>query len=904
MAQAVRDVAWGLQHAHERGVVHRDIKPSNLLCDRQGKSWIADFGLASFPSATTLTRTGELVGTLRYMSPEQVSSGRASFDERSDIYSLGATFFELLTGRPLIDAEQHAEQLRLITTGKFKSPRAMAPDLPVALETIVLHMIAREPADRYPTAGDVARDLTRWLDNQPITARRLVWHQHLTRWSRARTGVLLAIATALLLTVLGLSMLVGELLRSRSNLTAQLTISHIAEAQARVTSRLPGQRFEALNNISQATRARSTTSMPMEQLQYVKQVAATALSLCDARLVRSISRQPGGSLDSVVFSRDLSLCTQAGDSELQILNSDTGQVLTRLPMVNDPLTVCFSKDGHLLFALCGPEDTPTLNAWEWSSQKRLWSHTSDWFPARPMRFAVDVATTQPLLAVGLHDGCAVILDQLSGEISQRIAVNDAAAGQVAFSPNGNWLAISYPALQTVRIWDLISNQQLVERHFSEDTFCCGWTSDSQRLAVGSGFDIFLLETVDWNAEPLSILSGTNEIIANLYFDPSGRWLAAYGYDGKSRLWDCAKRSVVLVLDGHAQYFSTSGDRLAFRSYDRLGLWEVKLDDVVWHQADHRTRELDVDTVSFLCDDRWLAVAGPHGCDIWEVELRRQILQLRGTNFSDIISVSGQESMLVACQQGLFIVAYQELERVSGRGSDEIEFPSPSIAARRLPLPDNEIPKLVASSQDGAVIGVTTASGGVGVILAETQWEWLAKPGASFLYLAVSSDGRFLASAEKNNPQTVLWQLAPSQNHWDLSTGEGGCVAFTEADNQTILVAGRHMHYHCWRLEVGTRPIDLFSIARPSGYQKSVVATAHDFALAVAPDRNTTRLVDPRDGTPYITLVDGYQSDRTIQLGFDAQHRHLAVALGPQGFAVWDLQRLQTELQQVGLPFIP
>ena len=140
------EAADALDHAHGLGILHRDIKPANLLIDRHGAVWITDFGLARFPSDLSLTGTGDVVGTLRYMSPEQALARRGVVDQRTDVYALGATLYELLTLRPAFDGRDHQELLRQIALDEPIRPRRLNPAIPRDLETIVLKAMAKDPS--------------------------------------------------------------------------------------------------------------------------------------------------------------------------------------------------------------------------------------------------------------------------------------------------------------------------------------------------------------------------------------------------------------------------------------------------------------------------------------------------------------------------------------------------------------------------------------------------------------------------------------------------------------------------------------------------------------------------------------------------------------------------------------
>ncbi len=198
--------ALALEHAHQQGVVHRDIKPGNLLVDRQREHlWIADFGLARCQGDSNLTRTGDLLGTLRYMSPEQALAKPGLVDHRTDIYALGATLYELLTLRPVFPGETRQELLKQVADQEPLPLRRHIHDLPVDLETIVLKSLAKNPSERYLTAQELADDLQRVLDNRPILARRRLLIEKVAKWGKRHQRMIACAATATLLLVIALS---------------------------------------------------------------------------------------------------------------------------------------------------------------------------------------------------------------------------------------------------------------------------------------------------------------------------------------------------------------------------------------------------------------------------------------------------------------------------------------------------------------------------------------------------------------------------------------------------------------------------------------------------------------------------------------------------------------------------
>ncbi len=207
--------AEALHYAHQNGIVHRDIKPSNLLVDQHGKLWITDFGLAQCGRLGNLTRSGDVIGTLRYMSPEQATGKTHWIDNRTDIYSLGLTLYELLTLRPVVDGTDRMVMLRQIEGSEPKGARHWNPAVPIDFENILLKAIAKQREDRYATAGEFAEDLKRYLSGKTPLARRPTLMDRSARWvaSHAR-GV--ALGCLLLISLLILTAIIASLLGTKN----------------------------------------------------------------------------------------------------------------------------------------------------------------------------------------------------------------------------------------------------------------------------------------------------------------------------------------------------------------------------------------------------------------------------------------------------------------------------------------------------------------------------------------------------------------------------------------------------------------------------------------------------------------------------------------------------------------
>ncbi|MFO0891249.1 MAG: serine/threonine-protein kinase, partial [Isosphaeraceae bacterium] len=174
-------VAGAMEYAHKQGIQHRDIKPSNLLLDAQGTVWVTDFGLAKTDDQQNLTHTGDILGTLRYMPPEAFEG---KTDARSDVYSLGLTLYEMLAFRAAYDEKERNRLIRQVTDAEPEQLGKLNRQVPRDLETIVHKAIEKDPARRYASAGALAEDLQRFIDDQPIRARQVGAAERYWRWAR------------------------------------------------------------------------------------------------------------------------------------------------------------------------------------------------------------------------------------------------------------------------------------------------------------------------------------------------------------------------------------------------------------------------------------------------------------------------------------------------------------------------------------------------------------------------------------------------------------------------------------------------------------------------------------------------------------------------------------------------
>jgi serine/threonine protein kinase/WD40 repeat protein len=874
-------VAEALAHAHHQGVLHRDIKPSNLLLDAEGRVWVTDFGLAKLEGSDGPTAPGDVVGTLRYMAPERFEG---SSDPRSDVYSLGATLYELVTLHPAFGGASRAELVEQVLHTLLVPPRRHDPAVPRDLETVVLKAMAKDPADRYPSAHALADDLRRFLEDRSIQARRPRPWERAGRWCRRNPAVatLLALVAGLTMTLAaGATVAAVRLKRANNAATARLWESYRAEATARRSGRQPGRRFAALEALSRAAAIRTDAALRDELI--------ASLSVVDLRPVRSFPGVVAGH-GSVALDEAL---------ERYAMSDRSGRILIRRTADDRELMrlagrgvgtdwIRFAPGGRQLAVKYQTEVPHALVIWDLETGRSIAS-----LPCSSNNFAFSADGRH--LAALEPDGSIALRQAATGALVRRISCGDP-VDQLAFHPGGRFLAATTGVAGTVRVFDVETGDAVWSAPLFSRARALAWSDDGRLLAAGG--NAYRIAVWDFEKRtPLSSLEGHHNVITDLGFTPRDNLLFSTAWDNTTKLWDPVQGTILVELPGT---FLQAGPG------QRVGLLDAELSAGLWEVASRREcralhhglvgnvmARADIDAVDIHPEGRLMASAAQDGVRLWDIANGRELAHLDIDRTESVGFSADGTRMLTFGPAGLRVWPV-----------------SPSTEGRQTLGPPRRLDHTATGSHTRAVWG------GEGRLIAAIDGRaqqavvWDVERGVSVFTsgihekihsIALSPDGRWLATATFRGRDIKLWDVQagvlarvwPAEHARVAFSPDGRWFAATtwsdEPDPETGL-AGR---YQVWRVgswEPGPRGRTQHDLA--------YATFRHDGSvLAFTQDRGQTRLVDPATSRVVASLdASPDMPGRVLALAYSRDGHRLAEATSAGAILLWDLRLLRQELR--------
>ena len=881
-ARLVAIVARAVDYAHRRGILHRDLKPSNILLDRQGVPHVADFGLARRAGDEGASTVADaIVGTPSYMAPEQAEGRREAVTTSADVYGLGATLYDLLTGRAPFRGDSALGVLRQVREREPDRPRSIEPGVPRDLETICLKCLAKDPGRRYPSAESLADDLDRWLGGRPIAARRASMAERAVMWARRRPTAAALVLACLLATSAAALAVRGA--RSAERWKAEVAHQEAARAQAEVDG--------YADRIAAAERA--WTSNDLDR-------ANALLDECPERLRR---------WEWHYLRR---LC----HDELRTLMGHNGVACG----------VAFSPRASVL-TCC--EHRGGLTIWDASADRevcQLRGHDGTAFGV-----AFDAKGTR--LAAAGSDGLVRVWDVPTGRLLRSMPGHGKWAAAVAFSPDGSRIA-SGGADRTVRIWDAATGEPLLalEGH-AGGVLGVAFAPDGSKLAsAGADGSIVLWDSRTGREERR--LPGHAEAARCVAFSPDGSRLASGGADRSVRIWDVGSGREVLAfraasarVDGLA--FSPDGSSIATGGLDRsVKVWDASTGREI---ASYRGHEAPVFSVAYSPDGRLLASASQDAVvKIWDATVApeaRALRTARGVRWSGGVAF-GPDGFVFAAGSDGTVAAW---EASTGRSRSSfvgrvglaglaVAPTGPLIAAldvggrvrlldsstgseRRTLRSDEEGFASMTFGPDGSrfitgggsPVEVVQMPGGKGVppqAGARTVRVWETSTGREILQLrghegsvygvADSPDGRLIASAGADGTVRV----------WDGSTGQervvfrghaGPALAVAFApDGRRVASTGADGTARVWDIATARQ---VFEVAAHSGWAMGVAFHPDGSRIASAGADGAVKVWDSENGRELLALRG--HLDRVHGVAFSPEGSRLASASDDGSVRVWD-----------------
>ncbi len=556
-AAMARQIAAGISHAHSHGIIHRDLKPRNVLLSADHtRIRIADFGIArSLNEHTHQTRTGAVLGSPSYMSPEQASGTPNRTGPATDIYSIGAILYFLLTGRPPFRAATPAETMRQVLYSEPASPRAVNPAVDEDLETICVKCLSKSPAQRYGSAAELADDLQRFLDGRTIVARPVTRIRKIGKWVR-RNPLPAALASSLIVvSIAGFAATFHQLQRARLALIESNRL-RIAEQTARAVTMPPAGMFEHESGVESARFMNGSDEVitasddgvvrlwspnPAGIWESIKMVGhsgivADVLAIPGTEHIASFSWDPQTRKPSLSPEGQPVFVTSShryGDRTVRVWNRNDGREIHRFDAGTQVSDMSVSQDGRFIAVACWDGSLKLLDA----------DDASILFDTNLFRGAVRSVEWYP-------GGQSLLVTPEGHQYS--ITMTPTSSGGSSMSVTEDSIALKVSATDgTVEARFKKHARGLSWLGGGGSSTAIGKVSPDGRLVATGGDDTGGPDL--WNARTGKLkhrLNGHAHSIIQLAFSPDSRWLASAGADHTAKIWNTASGELVSTLSGH------------------------------------------------------------------------------------------------------------------------------------------------------------------------------------------------------------------------------------------------------------------------------------------------------------------------------------------------------------------
>ncbi len=591
VAQLFAQAAEALEYAHQVGVIHRDVKPANLLLENGTHLWVADFGLALMQEDSGLTRSGELLGTLAYMSPEQTQGHSALIDHRTDIYSLGVSLYELLTLQRPFQETSKADLITRIRNEDPTPPRQLRPGIPLDLETIVLKSIEKEAKDRYPSMAELARDLKAYLEHRPIQARRMSVRERAWRWFKRNTMVAsLTIIISLLLLSLAGSLWIAQTINTAKESAeyseAKANIYELlSRSRALRTEQRPGRKQEALQILkgaSQQLKNLSTDDSAIDDIKFQLRnelIAWSSTYHANLKTKWPKSILKGRFIKPSPDFEHLAVILNPHKIHIYEQKQTKPRVELKLPSL-DAIRCFFSPTGSYLLIqsygkTIGNRHWGGFQLWDWANETLL-LQSEDLHLADSYGFSLEGNK----LLLTKRENRQLYLTEYSLDLGRESskAPLSRLPNSIAYSPDSQEVIITVGNGYQKSKFPWIEEPEVKSFSDSPHIHHAEWSPDGSRIALStSNAKIFVLNPE--TEEPLFMSMGHQNHVIDVRFHPLGHLLASTSWDSTTRLYDAYSGELKLTLNGPSyrnSEWSPDGTELGFsHNQGQMYSWEIE-----------------------------------------------------------------------------------------------------------------------------------------------------------------------------------------------------------------------------------------------------------------------------------------------------------------------------------------
>lgn len=899
IARVGLQVAEAVGYIHSQHLLHRDIKPSNLLLDTQGVVWVTDLGLALDEESEGLTRTGDIVGTLRYMAPERF---HGQVHATSDLYSLGLTLYELLTLRPAFNQGDRSQLMHEIATSDPPKLHSLDHRIPRDLETIVLKLIEREPEQRYQTAQELAADLRNFLEDRPIQARRTGALERGWRWCRRNRTVaalLASVASLLLMFAVGgamaalifrgqaelLSDQATDLRREQSKSTRRLYDALSAQARSSRLSGQVGQRIDSLQAIAEAAALGPQLDWQPSQKLDLRNEAIACMTLTDVRLAQPVHRTPPGA-GVLAFDVELSRYVWSTDrGELHFFRTTDHQELLTLPGPGVRAHVAdFSPDGRLLAAKYHDTGPPVVKVWDLESKTVLWESAGDQFHFAPDSRRLVLGQLAPVAKIiDLHE---------RRELFQY--PTHARPGCVRLHPREPRLAVASLYSRDVQILDSESGKVLATLSHPESVYAVNWNSTGQSLACASTDRRVYLWDAEKGVEQIAMVGHRAETVG-VMFNHAGDVVVSYGWDQTTRLWHPHSGRQLFSFDARPISFNPDDRRLACANSQWMAGDEVRIFEFA---AGHECRQLVEPKTAkkgpyhldVSRDGRILLSTGPEGVTLWDLATYQRLAFMgetvdnNGNYTSASLFAPDGESIFTTGSDGL---RRWPIRRTADQESVQLVVgpPQPVYGKGRV--------EEASLNRGGQTIALVKGQRGYALHLDRPDQPLRLDGHNEVTHIVISPDDRWIATGTWHGRGVVTWDAQTGQKVGDLFPEAFSADVAMSPDGRW-LAAGANEVCRIW--EMGTWQL-LHEF--PAAYPYIMAFSPDGSTLALSQSQQAIRLLDVTSGE-ILALLNLPEADRTNWLSFTPDGSRLAVAHTDHVIQLWDLDRIRRQLGEMEL----